>query len=276
MKKIIKWAGIVLGGLIVLIFLAGLVLYSIGKKKLLQSYSNVQVDTVNIPADADAVSRGKHIAIIWACTRCHGDDLSGELITKDPISGSIPMFGSVPAGNLTSGRGGVGGYYTNVDWVRAIRYGINPRNRGEVLMFDYSTMSDNDLGDLIAYLKQIPPVDKNFPAAIYGPLIPVFPAIGVFTPVVKMNQHSTHAGDAVPGVSAEYGKYLFTTCAHCHGAGFAHSMKNWKKDDFIRTFSTGTLPNGKYFGSTMSSKTITKLNDTELTALWLYVVNGKH
>ncbi|HYV91667.1 MAG TPA: hypothetical protein VE978_07790 [Chitinophagales bacterium] len=274
MKKFLKWTGIVFGGLIVLILLAGLVLYPIGKKKLTQSYSNVQVDAVNIPSDADAVSRGKHVAVIWACTRCHGDDLSGKLINSDPISGSIPIFGSVPAANLTSGKGGVGGYYTNLDWVRAIRHGIKPGNQAEVLMFDYSTMSDKDLGDLIAYLEQAPPVDKNFPPATYGPLIPVFPALGVFMPAARINhQNISHAIGAVPGASADYGRYLFTTCVQCHGESFAHSMKQWKEDDFISTFNTGTLPNGKYFGSTMSSKTITEMNDTELTALWLYLQN---
>jgi mono/diheme cytochrome c family protein len=277
MKKFLKWTGILFGGLFVLILLAGLVLYPVGKKKLTQSYSDIRVDPVNFTADADAVARGRHIAVIWACTRCHGDDLSGKLINKDPISGSIPIFGSVPAGNLTPGKGGVGGYYTNIDWVRAIRHGIKPGNQAEVLMFDYSTISDQDLGDLIAYLKQIPPVDKNFPAISYGPLIPVFPALGIFSPATTMNhQNKTHPAYVPNSASPEYGRYLFTTCAQCHGAGFAHTMKNWKQDDFIRTFKSGTLPNGKFFGSTMSSNTITEMNDTELAALWLYVANSKH
>ena len=64
MKKFFKWAGIVLGGLIALTFLAGMVLYPIGMKKLAKTYPNVKVETVNIPTDADAISRGKHVSVI--------------------------------------------------------------------------------------------------------------------------------------------------------------------------------------------------------------------
>ena len=80
-----------LGGLIGLTLLAGLALYPIGMRKLTRTYPNIVVETVNIPTGADAVARGKHIAIIWACTKCHGEDLSGALITDDPISGDLQV-----------------------------------------------------------------------------------------------------------------------------------------------------------------------------------------
>ena len=57
-------------------------------------YSNVTVETVNIPTDADAIARGRHVSVIWACTKCHGEDLSGKLLTNDPIDGAIPTFGA--------------------------------------------------------------------------------------------------------------------------------------------------------------------------------------
>lgn len=121
----------------------------------------------------EAIARGRHVSVIWACTKCHGKYLSGRLLTNDPIEGTIPTYGSIPAPNLTSGNGGIGRSYTETDWVRAIRHGVMPEGRGEFLMIDYSTMSDQDLGDLIAYLKQIPPVDANYPEMDYGPIVPV-------------------------------------------------------------------------------------------------------
>jgi len=144
-------------------------------------------------------------------------------------------------------------------------------------MFDYSAMSNRDLGDLITYLKEIPPVDKKFSVASYGPMIPIFPALGVFTPAANIDhRNTTRATDVVPGTSVEYGEYLFTTCAQCHGESFARTLKNWKKEDFIKTFNTGVLPNGKYFGRTMSSNIIMEMSDAELTSLWLYVSNDSH
>ena len=72
--------------------------------------------------------------------------LSGMLFTKDPI------LGTIPSSNLTPGKGGIGESYTNADWICAIRHGVKPDSRVEIFMDDYSTLSDQDLGDLIAYL----------------------------------------------------------------------------------------------------------------------------
>jgi mono/diheme cytochrome c family protein len=277
MKKFFKWTGNVLGGLIVLAFLAGLVLYTIGIKKFTRTYPNITVDSVNIPTDADAIARGKHVSAIWACTRCHGEDLSGKLLTNDPIEGSIPTFGSIPATNLTSGKGGIGQSYTDTDWVRTIRHGIKPNNQAAIYMY-VSTLSDQDLGDLIAYLKQIPPLDSELPAIRYGPLIPILPALGIFTPAAELIDHNApDSADPKPGATIEYGRYLSSICAECHGNGIANAMKskNWKQEDFVRTFNTGVLPDGRQLGPTMSSKTFNEMNDTELAALWLYFTSVK-
>ena len=275
-KKIIQWTVIVIGGLFGLVALAGLIVYPTGLQKLNQTYPNIAAETVNIPTDAEAVARGKHVATIWACTRCHGGDLSGRLISKDPLSGLVPLLGKIPAPNLTSGKGGVATSYTDIDWVRAIRHGVTPDGQVEALMFDYSTMSDQDLGDLIAYLKQVPPVDTNYPEIRYGPLLPVLSNISLFTPAAeKINHEAPRAIDPTAGATVEYGRYLSAVCIACHGNGITNMVKNWKQDDFIRTFHTGVLPDGKQFGPTMSSSTFSEMNDTELNALWLYFTGDR-
>jgi cytochrome c553 len=276
MKRFIKWTSIVLGGLFVLPALTGLVLYPIGTNKLSQTYPNLVVETVNIPTDSDAVARGRHIATIWACTRCHGEDLSGAMITNDPLSGIVPIMGTIPAPNLTSGKGGIATSYTDTDWVRVIRHGVMPEGRGEVLMFDYSTMNDQDLGDLIAYLKQIPPVDTNYPEMRYGPLVPIVSEVGLLPPAAKQIDHGApRPADPMPGATVEYGGYLSTICTACHGNGIGNVVKKWKQEEFIRTFNTGVLSNGRKFGPTMSSKTFRELTDMELDALWLYFTSDK-
>jgi mono/diheme cytochrome c family protein len=276
MNKFIRWTAIVICGLFLLAAVAGLVLYPVGVKKLNQTYPDIAIEAVNIPTDADAVARGKHIATIWACTRCHGEDLSGRMITNDPLSGMVPLLGKISTPNLTSGKGGVTTSYTDIDWVRAIRYGVMPEGSGEILMFDYSTMSDQDLGDLIAYLKQIPPVDTNYPEMSDGPVLPIVDAVGLLRPAAERIAHSTpRVADPMPGATVEYGRYLSAICAACHGNGIGNVVKNRKQDEFIHTFQTGVLPDGKQFGSTMSSSTFHEMTDTELTALWLYFTNPK-
>lgn len=273
MKKIILWTGIILGALIGLTLLASVALYSVGMEKLTRSYSNIPVTPVKIPTGPEAVARGRHVATIWGCTKCHGENLSGMLITKDPIDGFIPLLGTIPASNLTSGKGGIGKAYSDVDWVRAIRHGVTPGGKAEVFMY-VSSLSDQDLGDLIAYLKQIPPVDADYPAANYGPIVPIFPAVGIFAPAAESIDHNApHLADPAPGATAAYGKYLSAICAGCHGTGIGSAVNNWKQDDFMRAFRTGVLSDGKNFGPTMSSKIFSEMNDIELAALWLYFQN---
>lgn len=243
-------------------------------KRITQTYSNIVVETINIPADADAVARGKHLATIWACTRCHGEDLSGTAITNDPLAGIVPLLGTIPASNLTSGRGGIATSYSDADWIRAIRHGVTPDGHGEVLMFDYSIMSDQDLVDLIAYLKQILPVDANYPQMRYGPILPIFPAVGLFTPDADQIDHGApRPADPPPGATVEYGAYLSAICTVCHGNSIGNVVKNWKQEEFIITFQTGVLSGGNQFGRTMSSDTFREMTDMELTALWLYFTN---
>jgi mono/diheme cytochrome c family protein len=271
MKSVIKWIGMIMGGLIVLSALAGVVLYFSGMKKLSQTYPDLAVETVNIPTDADAVAHGKHVATIWACTRCHGEDFSGMVIASDPLSGLVPLSGTIIAANLTSGTGGIARSYTDADWVRAIRHGILPDGHVEVLMFDYSTLSDPDLGDLIAYLKQTPPVDTKYPEMSYGSIVPIISNIGLFTPAAERMDHgAARPVDPSPGATVEYGQYLSAICIACHGSGIGNSVEKWKQDELINTFHSGVLPDGKGFGPTMSANTFREMTDVELTALWLY------
>ncbi len=267
MKKVMKWVGIVLGGLIALAFLTGVVLYPIGLEKITQPFPNIPVETLNIPTDADAIARGRHVAIVWECTKCHGEDLSGKLLSDDPI------LGTMPAANLTAGIGGIAKAYTDVDWVRAIRHGVKPDNHAIVEMYDYySTMSDRDLGDLIAYLKQIPPVEAVYPAMSFGALMPIAPALGIMTPMAETIDHSApRPAGPVPGATKEYGAYLAALCTHCHSRNFGSKLATWQPADFIRAVQTGVLPNGKQIGKAMPLKTYSEMKDTELTALWLYV-----
>ena len=139
-------------------------------------------------------------------------------------------------------------------------------------MNDYSTMSDQDLGDLIDYLKQIPPVDAEYPAMRYGSIIPIGPAVGLFTPAAEVIDHyASRPADPVPGATIEYGKYLFAICTECHSSSLAVKLEGWNQEDFVRALRTGVLPNGRQLPPAMSSKTFSEMDDTELTALWLYL-----
>ena len=71
--KILKWVGIVLGGLLGLVVIAMVVVYFIAGSKLGETY-DIQVAPVAIPTDEAAIERGRHLVTsVGLCTECHGD-----------------------------------------------------------------------------------------------------------------------------------------------------------------------------------------------------------
>ena len=126
MKKVLKWIGIVLAGLVGLLVLASIVLYAMGSARLNKTYE-VQLENIAIPTSESAIARGQHLVeALTFCQECHGDNLGGEVFIDEP------MIGTVYTPNLTSGQGGVGATYTDGDYVRTIRHGVNPEGRGSI------------------------------------------------------------------------------------------------------------------------------------------------
>ena len=291
-RKILKWIGIVLGSLIGLLMLAFVVLYVIGTVKWnrLHGTYEVPVETISIPTDQASIARGEHIATIRMCRSCHTEALSGQ---SDSVPGLITL--SIP--NLTAGAGGVGDTNTTEDWVRAIRHGVGHDGRGLVLMpsgvFYY--LSDEDLGALIAYLKSLPAVDNELPKSDLGPLGRVMLTLGQLPPeivpnVISIDHEAPRPAAPEPGVTVEYGKYLATTCALCHGSNLngqmiseggpeylapnltpGGEMHAWSEEDFLRTLRTGVTPGGHQLKDVMPWKYFGQMTDDELKAVWMYL-----
>jgi mono/diheme cytochrome c family protein len=292
-RKILKWIGIGLGSLIGLLVLAFAVLYLIGSVKWdrLHGKYEVPVETIMIPTDQASLARGKHIATIRMCGDCHTETLGGQ---SETVAGMVTL--SIP--NLTSGAGGVGATNTDEDWVRAIRHGVGHDGRGLVLMPSriWYYLSDEDLADLIAYLKSLPPVNNQMPSTNLGPLGRVMLALrqlpqdAIVPSVTVIDHYGPRPVAPEPGVSVEYGKYLGTTCTLCHGSNLngqtirergnvyvalnltrGGEMVGWSEEDFISTMRTGVTPGGHKLIDFMPWKYFGPMTDDELKAVWLYL-----
>jgi len=293
MRKVFRWIGIVLGGLVGLLVLAFIVLYLIGGAKWNQIHGtyDVPVETIPIPTDQAAVARGEHVATIHMCRRCHTEALSGQ-------SQTVPALITLSMPNLTAGAGGVGATNTDEDWVRAIRHGVGHDGRGLVLMpvraFYY--LSDEDLGALIAYLKSLPPVDNELPTTNPGPVGRVMLVLGLLPPeaavpdVTVIDHDGPRPVAPEPGVTVEYGEYLAHICTVCHGtnlngqtireSGSDYVALNltpggelgfWSEDDFFATLRTGVTPSGRQLIEVMPWKYFGQMTGDELRAVWLYL-----
>jgi cytochrome c553 len=290
MKKWLRRAGIGVGSLVLAVVLGLVVVYAASEVRFRHAYDDVAVAPFRADNSPAAVERGRHLVTAVAkCTECHGQDLGGTVFID------VRPLGTVIASNLTRGKGGVAGRYTDGQLERAIRHGVNADGRPLAIMpaAEYYAMSDQDLQDVIAYVRSVPPVDHELPGttirtvgrALYlAGKLPLFAA-------EDMNHHA--ARTAVPaGVTVEYGKYLATIggCTGCHGpdlAGRAHNdepgapppanltprgeLGTWTEQDFFTALRTGRRPNGSRINTKMPWQASGKMTDDEIRAVWMYL-----
>lgn len=265
-------------------------LYGLSNRRLSKTYA-IDVAPVTVPTGAEAIARGEHVFRTRGCAECHGEDASGATIVDDP------MLGLATGANLTPGKGGIGGTLADVDYVRAIRHGVAPDGRPLAVMpsDDYTPMADSDLLPLIAYLKQVPPVDHEVPPVTFRPLGMFLVIKGDFAPSAEKIDHSAVAASAPPeGATAEYGAYLANTCKGCHGPTLsggkiaggppdwppaqnltpdpATGLGQWTEADFIKAIREQTRPDGTKLNEVMPAAQFARMTDTELKAIWAYLL----
>jgi mono/diheme cytochrome c family protein len=288
MKKFFKWLGISLGGLLLLIMIVFFALALKGGMSLSRNY-DIPDEQVLIPTDAESIARGEH----WVkaeCIGCHGDNLSGGPFVEFP-------FGYLDAKNLTSGKGGAGTEFADQDWVRAIRHGVNPE--GQSLLVMPSTafwhFSDEDLGAIIAYLKSLPPVDKETREPKFNLLGKALMGAGVFDKgvlIAKYIDHQTRPVAPSALVSIDYGNYVVNVsgCVDCHGETLSGGKSAdpaakpapnltpggelilWKEEDFIKALRTGVIPTGRQLDpAQMPWEHYKYFSDDEMKAIFLYL-----
>lgn len=244
---------------------------------------------VAIPSDPESVALGEHLVTTRGCRECHGADLSGQVLIDDP------MFARLAAPNLTSGEGSATADFEPEDWDRAIRHGVGGDGRLLFIMpsMDYNALSDKDLGDLVAYIRSLPPVDHDLPSRRLGPMGRMLLLRGELQPVAESIDHEREQDEAPPrGATVAYGAYLANVCMGCHGEGFsggripgdppdshpagnltpddATGIGTWTEEEFIETIRTGVNPRGHELGEGMPWEAIAQYGDDELQALYRY------
>src|SRR6185312_5290954 len=219
MSTVLRVLGFTLLGLALVLVVAAFGVYIVSEMKLNRTIT-VPTETVAVPTDTAAIQRGQHLAAAVAtCIDCHGPTLGGKVFVDDPA------LGRVVAPNLTRGRGGVGSAFSDADFVRALRHGVDPTGRPLLIMpsDDYSHFSDADLGMIIAYVRSLPPVDNTLPGNELRALGRVLFALGQLPLQTADNIDHTAARPPAPpaAVTPEYGHYLAENagCPSCHGPG---------------------------------------------------------
>jgi cytochrome c553 len=282
MRTVLKWIGILLGGLLALIAVALIAIYLISEERMNRVY-DIAPESVPLAQEALSEDRKFPEVAITFCRECHGQNLAGQVLEDDPLTARLV------APNLTSGKGGVGAKYSDTDWVRAIRHGVGQDGKTLIVMPSNSFyyLSDEDLGYIIDILKDLPPIDKEQPDIRIGPMGRLFilqePNI---LPAMVIDHTGPRPPAPDPEISVEYGKYLSIACVDCHGEDFSGGdqvgaglnltrggeLADWTEQNFIEALRTGYTPDGEKLDlENMPTRVFGKFSDLEMKALFLYL-----
>jgi mono/diheme cytochrome c family protein len=280
-KKALKWIGVILGSLIILVVVAAVVLSVVGTARLNRTV-DIQAERIFIPTDEAALVRGEHLLNL--CQDCHGGDLSGQLAADDPV------LGTVYAANIT----GLANTHSDDDLVRVIRHGVGMDGRQLMIMpaESFIYFSEEDLGAIIAFLKTIPRAGDDVPGPQLRPIGRMLLGAGMLDlfPASFINHDLPFPEMAEVGANMAYGEYLSRLCRSCHGPDLAGSqpadpasppapnltpsgeLNGWTEADFLTTLRTGVTVSGRQLNPAfMPWVSIGKFDDDELRALWMYL-----
>lgn len=219
MKKFLKWLGFVVAGFAALACVAGTFVFFASERALSRRYTAVDDRPLTVTSDAAGIAAGRHVAQLAGCLHCHGDKLNGGLVDD------IPNLVRLVAPNISV----LLPDYTDAQLATVLRKGVKRDGSSVVFMPSemYRHMTDEELGQLIAYLRTIPAtaegVQEKTQVRIIGR---VLLATGEFKPsalaieTLPPPANSFDAGDPLGR-----GRHLtMSFCSECHGQnleGFA-------------------------------------------------------
>lgn len=253
-----------------------------------------------------AVARGAYVFRAAGCLACHTDAKGGGA----PLAGGLALatpFGTFYSPNITPDpKTGIGAWSED-DFFTALRHGTSPRGDPYYPAFPYTSytgMTEQDMGDLWAYLLAQPPVERpnrahdlGFPYNLrftLGIWQALFFEPGAFTPRADKD-----------GVWNR-GAYLVRNLAHC---GECHSprgflgavdgdlelagnplgpdggkvpnltpgpggLADWSESDIAFALKTGITPDGDFLSDSMGEvidNGTSHLSDEDLAAIAKYL-----
>lgn len=276
MKKLLKWLGFAVLGLIAVLVFALLYVNFAFDREMARQYRVAETLSVPLPTDPNEIAEGKRLAQLTGCIHCHGENLEGGAAIDIP---GIARF--VPP-NISK----VMPSYSDAQLVGLLRRGVKPDGTGVWLMASqmFQHLHDDDLARIIAWLRTVPVNDgttERTQVHVAGRALVV---IGAFKSAAQQIEEKTG-----PGVdTSSRGAYLtMNLCSECHGqdlkgedAAHAPSLvvaRGYSPDDFTRLMYTGIGLGGRTFElMTPTAKSrFAHLTPDEIEAIRGYLAEAK-
>lgn len=260
-----------------------------GERKM-QRMVDIPVAPLNVATRGASLEQGRYLYATRGCADCHGANGGGKEVIR---SGAMLVISP----NITNGANSATTAYVASDWVRTLRHGVKPSGRPIMIMpsEDYNRLSDDDVAAVIAYVRQLPPVDGQRALVQLPVAVKVLYGFGHVKDAAEMiNHHLPPQAPVVAAVSPAHGAYVANSCIGCHGAtlsggripgappewpapanltpGSGSAMKQYATPEaFIAMLRSGKRPDGSAISGVMPFGSLREMNEVDMRALHQYL-----
>jgi mono/diheme cytochrome c family protein len=241
MKRLLKIVAMTLGALAGIALCAAVYVY-IASERVIERTYDVALMNFHAPTDTTAIEAGRRLATIYGCNNCHAAGMNGTVLYDEP------GIARISAPNVSR----IVKEYSDAELERLIRHGVKRDGTSTWIMPApmFSHLTDEDLGNIIAYVRSLPALDGVERELTLRPLGRIGIVTDKFRPLAtEVTANGTaRAPDRTDPMS--HGKYLvMTACTECHGANLEGSdivnapsllvAAAYSKEEFARLMRTG-------------------------------------
>jgi len=266
---------LIAGTLAALIVTAIAVVYGGSAWRMAQTY-DTPVQALRL-TQAPSAERGERLGSVFGCKDCHG--------TRGRIFFEVPMIGRLIAPDLARASQ----RYSDSELVAALRQGVK-RDRTSAIVMPadaFSSMSDDDVADVIAWMRALKPESKTETAeTTLGPLGRFAVITGGFPFSADMPRNPAPLA-LRPTEKLALGEYLVkSSCNHCHRLDEEHVVKpgltappvrpmtqSYDLDQFKHLLRTGKALGDRelVLMSDVARSAFSRLDEAEIEAIHAYL-----
>ena len=230
-------------------------------------------------ASSDQVEHGKRLSHVLGCVGCHTPDLTGEDWTE-------PDMGVLWTANLTQSAA----KYSHEELAAMITEGKrSDRALWDMPSFLFSELNDQDIADLVVYLKTLEPSGDAHPDPTIGPRLQAEIDSGEWVDSVQDVRDKRDQGPPDLGQEHAFGRHILrATCAECHGMDLGGSeapmagaparpdlrmVASYSREEFAHFMQTGEAVGGRELElmSAVGRRRYSHFTDAEEDAIYNYL-----
>jgi len=279
MRRVLRWAGYSVGGLVVLAVLAFAFVWFAAESTLNATVTPRAQRLATATATPAQLATGRHLLRVLGCQGCHGEKLEGRNFFDDP------KLATLYAPNLTL----LAAEATDAQLDRAIRQGAGVDGRALLIMpsESYQFLTDEETSGLIAALRAMPKAGQQQPDRSVGPIGRIGLVTGKFHTVPQLV--GEYRATPLPDFGARFAAgrhFVEIKCNECHGADLKGQelepsvvssdlaiVGAYDLDQFKTLMRTGVPPSKKKLGlmAEVSIGDFAHLTDQEIADIHAYL-----